>query len=217
MGARRRRRIAGVKIGVLSDTHIPEAGEDMPPQAYEALAGVDLIVHCGDLHDISIVDRLERVAPVLVSRGNGDTPYPMGRRPGVPEDPRIADCHVLDLGGFRVGVTHDLEAVEGRPDEFAIELVRTTFGAKVDIALCGHTHIPLTWGLTDGTAILNPGSPTMPWGYPKIAGTLGLLTLETAAFRFEVVDLHTGGLQFEAHGPGPSALQKGVRPRHHHR
>jgi hypothetical protein len=204
-----------MRVGVVSDTHIPEAGLDLPLQAYDALRGVDLILHCGDLHDIAIVDRLERLAPVVVARGNGDTPFPMGRRPGVPEDPRVADSHVLDLQGFRVGLVHDLEAVEGRPEEFAHELISKTFGAMVDIAVCGHTHIPLTWGLESGAAILNPGSPTMPWGYPKIAGTLGLLTIEPGRFRFEVLDLHNGGIQFDVAGPGPSPMQKGLRPPHH--
>jgi uncharacterized protein len=203
-----------MRIGVLSDTHVPEAGPDLPPQAYEALAGSDLILHCGDLHSIEVLDRLEHIAPVMAARGNGDTLLPWHRRPGVPEDPRVSDVHVLELEGFRVGITHDLETVEGRPEEYAEALIERVFGRRVDIALCGHTHVPLGWGLSTGTTILNPGSPTMPYGYPRIVGTVGLLTLTAGIFEFQALDLTSGVPQFEIHGPGIAALQKGPRPTH---
>jgi putative phosphoesterase len=203
-----------MRIGVLSDTHVPEAGPDLPPQAYEALAGVDLILHCGDLHSLEVLNRLERIAPVVAARGNGDTLKPWHRRPGVPEDPRVADEHLLELEGFQIGITHDLETVEGRSEDFAESLIQRVFGQRVDIALCGHTHVPLGWGLSTGTTILNPGSPTMPYGYIKIAGTLGLLTLSPGMFEFQVLDLAAGGSQFELRGPGPAPMQKGPRPKY---
>ena len=203
-----------MRIGVLSDTHVPEAGPDLPAQAYEALAGSDLILHCGDLHSLEVLDRLDHIAPVIAARGNGDTLLPWHRRPGVPEDPRVSDTHVLELGGFQVGITHDLETVEGRPEEYAEALIERVFGQRLDIALCGHTHVPLGWGLSSGTAILNPGSPTMPYGYIKILGTLGVLTLEAGAFEFQVIDLASGETQFEVRGPGAVPLQKGPRPKY---
>jgi putative phosphoesterase len=199
---------------VLSDTHVPEAGPDLPREAYEALAGSDLILHCGDLHSLDVLDRLEHIAPVLAARGNGDTFEPHYRRPGVPEDPRVSPEHLLDIEGFRVGLTHDLETVEGRPEEFAEALIERVFGERLDIALCGHTHIPLGWGLVCGTTILNPGSPTMPYGYTKIVGTVGFLEVSPGAFDFQVVDLVTGDIQVHIIGPGPAPLQKGPRPPH---
>ena len=65
-----------MRIGLISDTHIPEAGPDMPAQVYEAFRGVDLILHAGDMHIIDVLDWLEGIAPVLGARGNGD--YPSG-------------------------------------------------------------------------------------------------------------------------------------------
>ncbi|HEY8838218.1 MAG TPA: metallophosphoesterase family protein, partial [Dehalococcoidia bacterium] len=59
-------------IGLISDTHIPEAAPDIWPQVYEAFSHVDLILHAGDLHVLDVVDRLERLAPIYVARGNGD-------------------------------------------------------------------------------------------------------------------------------------------------
>ncbi len=202
-----------MRIGVLSDTHVPEAGPDLPVQAYEALAGADLILHCGDLHSLEVLDRLEHLAPVICARGNGDTLLPWHRRPGVPEDPRVSDTHLLELEGFQIGITHDLETVEGRPEEYANNLIHRVFGQRVDIALCGHTHVPLGWGLSSGTTILNPGSPTMPWGYPRVLGTIGLLTLRPGRFEFQALDLASGDFHVEIAGPGPAPLQKGPRPK----
>jgi putative phosphoesterase len=202
-----------VRVGVLSDTHVPEAGDDLPAQAYEALQGCDLILHCGDLHSLVVLDRLERLAPVLAARGNGDTLYPVPPRPGVPEDPRVAETHVLQLAGFRVGLTHDLEVAEGRSEEFALELTRRVFGEPVDIALCGHTHVPMVWGLANGLVILNPGSPTMPYGYTRIVGTVGFLDLQPAAFQFTVVDLTSGRVDVSLAGPGTVSYQRGPRPK----
>src|SRR6478735_12016026 len=163
------------RIGVVADTHIPEAAADLPAAAYAALAGCDRIIHCGDLHEIGVVDRLEALAPTVACRGNGDPLRPRRGRPGVPDDPRVADVHVLDVGGLRVGATHDLEHLEDRDDDEAAERLAALFGGPVDIAVCGHTHVPMVRGLEDGVAIVNPGSPTMPYGYLGVTGTVGLL------------------------------------------
>ena len=77
-----------IRIGLISDTHIPESGPELPPQVYQAFEDVDLILHGGDLHVIQVLDWLEQLAPALASRGNGDEssgPF----RPGVPPDPRV--------------------------------------------------------------------------------------------------------------------------------
>ena len=61
-----------MRIGLISDTHIPTAGSDLWPQVYDALRGVDLIMHAGDLHDTIVLDWLEELAPVRAVSGNGD-------------------------------------------------------------------------------------------------------------------------------------------------
>lgn len=55
-------------IGVISDTH-----GLLRPEALEALAGVELIIHAGDIGSPEIVPRLVEVAPVAAIRGNVDT------------------------------------------------------------------------------------------------------------------------------------------------
>ncbi len=199
-------------IGLVADTHIPEAGLDLPPAAYDALAGCDRILHCGDLHTIEVVDRLERIAVTVASRGNGDPLTPAGGRPGVPGDPRVADKFVVEVEGVRIGLTHDLEHAEGRSDEAVAALLARRFDGRVDVAVSGHTHVPMVWGLADGTALVNPGSPTMPYGYRDIVGTVGWLRIDDGRFEVTVLDLATQQPQLRLTGPGPHPCQRGPRP-----
>ena len=60
------------KIGFISDTHIPEARASWWDQVYTAFQGVDLIFHGGDIHDLALLDELEKVAPIYAARGNGE-------------------------------------------------------------------------------------------------------------------------------------------------
>ena len=201
-----------MRIGVVSDTHIPEAGEELPEQLFAAFEGCELILHCGDLHSLDVVDWLEELAPTFAARGNGDTFQAYHPRPGVPEDSRVEHARVLEVEGFRIGLTHDLELHEGRPDDFALGLIERVFGEPVDIAVSGHTHIPLMRGLEGGAAILNPGSPTMPYGYLHTLGTVATLEVERGAFEFTVVDLPTSAVVESYQGPRPGFFWKGERP-----
>ena len=202
-----------MRLGLLADTHIPEAGPDLPAEAYAALSGCDRILHGGDLHCIEVVDRLQELAPVLAARGNGDTFQPHYGRPGVPEDPRVADRFLLDLEGFRIGLIHDLEEADGRSDEAAADLVRRRLGERVDIALCGHTHVPMAWGLPGGTCLINPGSPTMPYGYVRILGTIGLLDLQPGRYQLDIVNIGSGDVEVSFTGPALAPCVRGPRPR----
>src|SRR2546430_517621 len=47
-----------MRIGLISDTHIPEACEHLPPRVFEIFRGVDLVMHAGDVRNSS--DRSER-------------------------------------------------------------------------------------------------------------------------------------------------------------
>ena len=50
-----------MKIGLISDTHIPSMGQEPPPQVLIAFAGVDLILHAGDVYAPSCIEWLERL------------------------------------------------------------------------------------------------------------------------------------------------------------
>jgi putative phosphoesterase len=126
------------RIGVISDTH-----GSLPDEALAALAGVDAIVHAGDVGGGFVLDLLEQVAPVTLVRGNCDDSGPASRAPLV--------ANVV-LGGVRVVVAH-------RERDLAGSALPSAAGAR--IAICGHTHVGRV-ETRDGVLWVNPGSPAWP-------------------------------------------------------
>jgi hypothetical protein len=57
-------------VGLLSDTHIPHRLKCMPDAVLDALAGVDLVLHAGDVDDPTALEPLRTLAPVHAVRGN---------------------------------------------------------------------------------------------------------------------------------------------------
>jgi putative phosphoesterase len=205
-----------MRIGLVADTHIPEAGPELPPEVLRSLSGCDRILHAGDLHVISVVDQLDHIAPTVVSRGNGDVFEGDGRRPGVSVVAWVRDVFVIEPAGFSIGLTHDLEHVIGLSDDVVAEKLLATFGRRVDIAVCGHSHVPMVWGLTGGTVIVNPGSATMPYGYRGLLGTVGFIDVARDRFCVAVRDLGSGAEQLSCTGPGAHRCTFGPRPRGGH-
>jgi putative phosphoesterase len=62
------------KIGVISDTHVPDRTADLDPAFLAALKAekVDLILHAGDICIKRVLKDLEKIAPVFAVRGNRD-------------------------------------------------------------------------------------------------------------------------------------------------
>ena len=202
-----------MRIGVVSDTHSAGRGLDLPVQALEALAGVDLILHCGDLECLGVLDYLETVAPVLAVRGYED-PVEPGRGPGQ----RLASpTRVVKAGGVNIGMVHDIQwpgprvstTADGSglvfPQPGTRELLDRKFGQRVDVVLFGDTHRELVWRF-DGVLLVNPGSPTYPARRrPGVLGTVGLLEISGGAVTAELMDLPEEHRvpQQPGRGPGP--------------
>ena len=178
-----------MKIGLISDTHIPEAMPELPGQVRTVFSGVDLILHAGDLHCLDVLDWLEEIAPVLACRGNGDDGS--GGRLVVPEDPRLRDALVTTTAGFTIGLVHDVL----EPSEFPRWPIERTmefyFGRRTDLIVCGHTHVESVKRYSD-ILVINPGSPTFPHNYTAQPGTVAVLTLaENRGGAVTVYDLKT--------------------------
>jgi len=95
------------RIGFLADTHSRKAdGSDLPQQALDAFAGVDLIVHLGDIGQKGILDRLAEVAPVLVPAGGDRGWVSVGGDDASP-------LRVIEAGGTSVGLTFNVS----KPDK----------------------------------------------------------------------------------------------------
>jgi len=137
----------GETIGVISDTHIPTRARKIPSKVLSTFDNVDLIVHAGDLVDISVVETLKRIAPVLAVYGNMDGPEIRQRFP------RLNSTRVLD---WKIGVMHDPGALFG--SKKMREIAKDN---SLHVLIYGHTHSPkIKW--KEGTLFINPGSPTNP-------------------------------------------------------
>lgn len=167
-----------MRIGVIADTHLPSVVrslDQLGPQAAAALDGVDLILHAGDVTAPSVLDWCEAIAPVRVARGNND----------IFEHHALADRHVFDVFGWRVGLTHQV-----RPESRAMAelLADGTDGERVDLLIAGDTHVERL-ELREGVVFLNPGSPTLPHHKGTRLGTLALVEVGTGWLDARIISL----------------------------
>jgi uncharacterized protein len=166
-----------MKIGLISDTHSAGSGRDLPRPVLDGLQGVDLILHCGDLECLGVLDYLETVAPVLAVRGYED--------PVEPGDRLARTTRVVQAEGVSIGMVHDIQwpnpGIATSPDGSSLcfpngpvqELLRRKFGRPVDLVLFGDTHEELICSY-QGVLFINPGSPTYP-GRRHRRGSLGTI------------------------------------------
>ncbi|HEV7136447.1 MAG TPA: metallophosphoesterase family protein [Steroidobacteraceae bacterium] len=150
-----------MRIGLISDTH-----GLLRPEALDALAGVEEIIHAGDIGGRELIERLRAVAPVHAVRGNND------HGPWADELPLRL---LLTLGGVRVHVLHDVK-------ELAADRAEEPF----DVVVAGHSHKPIV-AERGRVLLVNPGSAG-PRRF-KLPVTIGYLTIEHGAVRAEIRDL----------------------------
>ena len=164
------------RIGLIADTHIPEARATLWPQVYDAFAGVDRIFHGGDVHDLALLDELGKVAPVYCARGNGEDGS--GGRPIQPEDPRVKYVWSMEIESLTVGLTHYVPVEDGPPGLTLDKFVARYWPEKrPDVIVSGDSHTELI-AEVDGILCVNPGSPTYPHNYDTQYGTIGFLELD---------------------------------------
>lgn len=145
------------------------------PHVFEAFSGVDCILHAGDIHDLSVIDQLGEIAPVYAARGNGDDGS--SGRDVQPDDPRLKEVWLLELNGFRVGLTHYIPMPEMPPHLTVSRWIDRLYpDARPDVLIYGDTHVEQI-DMFDGVLCINPGSPTFPHNLNTQLGTIGFLDL----------------------------------------
>lgn len=129
------------KIGVISDTHLAGSDERLKRIAHRFFSDVDLVLHAGDLIEITVLDAFcgKKVKAVC---GNMDPPSVANVLP---------ERLVLDLDGFKIGLMHGW----GPPSNLEDKLLKAL--GKVDCLVYGHTHHPAN-SERDGILFFNPGS-----------------------------------------------------------
>ena len=189
-----------MRIAVISDTHELGNGWGSPPEVLDALRGVDLILHCGDLEVLGVLDHLETVAPLLAIRGYGD-PHEDGDR--LADQTRVVEVEELRIGmmhdigwpGPMVRFSHTLEFPPGSVQE----LLKRKFGQEVDVVCFGDTHEEFI-GWYQGVLFVNPGSTTHP-GLRHATGDLGTLAyldIRSGVVSAEIHKLHRGSRSGDA-------------------
>ena len=154
-----------MRIGLLTDTHLPGERRALWDEVRDAFEGVDLILHGGDIVMPSVLDWLEEIAPTLASRGNNAMGW---------DDPRGKDPQWLDVEGIRIAMVHDMEP-ETRPIAELRE--RHLAGEHADIIVTGHTHVERL-EYRDDVLQINSGSPIHPHLWSTRLGTIGMLEIE---------------------------------------
>jgi putative phosphoesterase len=121
-----------LRVGVVSDTH-----GLLRPQALDALAGSDLIIHAGDVGRPEVLDALRALAPVRAVRGNVDKGSWAARLPMT---------ELVEAGGHLLYVLHIVDELDLDPP-----------AAGFSAVIFGHSHKP-SIETRDGVLWLNPGS-----------------------------------------------------------
>jgi putative phosphoesterase len=122
-------------IGLISDTHGMVRAD-----VHRALAGVELILHAGDVGGGEILDELALIAPVQAVYGNTDSR----------NDPRLRASIELTVGGMAIHVSHGHELGSPTPAKLLERY-------SADVIVYGHTHQQLVTR-ADERLVVNPGA-----------------------------------------------------------
>ena len=147
------------RVGVVADTHCPEFADELPKRLFDVLAGVDVILHAGDVDGRSTLDALARIAPVVAVRGDHDR--------SLTDLPRSRE---VSVGGKRIALVHgDRSRLVEEPVTFlwtvSLGYYRPHRGLPrslrrrfptADVIVYGHTHNPHV-ERRDGVLFFNPG------------------------------------------------------------
>ena len=135
-------------IGLISDTHIPDRRIKLPQPVFDAFEDVDLIIHAGDITSQSVLDDLEKIAPVHAVEGNMDR---------VVGELELPASKIIEAEGHKIGIVHG----EVYPRGDTQQLYYTALELGADILVSGHSHIAQLEKIKD-VILVNPGSPTNP-------------------------------------------------------
>jgi len=151
-------------VGLISDTH-----GLLRPRVHEALAGVESILHAGDVGGQAILDELATIAPVRAVLGNTDPPGASGLEPEI----------IVELAGRSVHVSHGHELGRPSPEGLLARYAQ-------DVIVYGHTHQPLIHREGE-RLVVNPGAAG-PRRF-NLRPSVARLTISAGTVDVELVDV----------------------------
>lgn len=162
------------RIGVISDTHVPQFSQ-IPEAVWEHFAGVKLIIHAGDLSQLSVIDELETIAPVVAVQGNVEQEEVVSKLPIKKE---------IMVGTCRIGIVHILGDARFYP-----QTARREF-PEAHVVVFGHSHNPYNEEPA-GQLLFNPGSATDRRRQPSCSVGLLVIDDETQTVHGQIIPLPT--------------------------
>jgi putative phosphoesterase len=166
----------GLRVAIVADTHSqphPRAAELLSAQRPSA------ILHAGDIGDLSVLDDLAKVAPVIAVRGNIDE-----RAPHLPDVVTIDVC-AGEQSALRLLITHI--AVYGA--KLRADAAQLAVRHSARLVVCGHSHVPFL-GKDRGLTVFNPGSIGPRRMHLPIV--FGMMEIANAKLSFRHIDCETG-------------------------
>jgi putative phosphoesterase len=154
-----------VKIGLVSDTH-----GLVRPEVAQALAGVSLILHAGDVGGAAVLKALSAIAPVQAVYGNVDDPH----------DPSLARQRMVAAGGLNIHVSHGHELGSPTPE-------RMLAACAGDVVVFGHTHRAIMVRDEAGRLAVNPGAAG-PRRF-NLQPSVAILTIADGSAEVELISL----------------------------
>ena len=159
-----------MKIGILSDTHLPRVTPAFKLLVKTHFKDVDLILHAGDMVGLPMYEFLQSLAVEAV-QGNMDE----GNLKAI-----LPAKKTLTLGGVKIGLIHGwgpAHGLEGR--------LRPEF-EPIDCLVYGHSHHPANHR-SDGVLFFNPGSASGIGFFGK--PTIGFLQVDASGIQGEILEI----------------------------
>jgi len=157
---------------LISDTHIPSRAKAIPREVFEIFNRVDLILHAGDLTQISVIDELRQLAPVIAVSGNMDRGEVRKRLPKIDS---------VNVHNWKIGIIHDAGIFSGTR-----RMKTVAKQNNLDVLVFGHTHRPNLMQAEEALFI-NPGSPTNPLPLFITRPTVALLKITKEKIEPEII------------------------------
>jgi putative phosphoesterase len=165
-----------MRIGVISDTHIPELMDRLPDSMHEVFQDLDIILHLGDICQLETLRELQnRFAITVAVHGEDDSPEV--------KQYILEDKRVVEFGNRRIGMIHgyregqkgflaSLKRLFGSPEDDYYDYLLSQFeGGGVDCIVFGHTHKPYV-KVHKGILLFNPGAAAPTTGNRPSVGFL---------------------------------------------
>jgi putative phosphoesterase len=149
-------------VGLIADTH-----GLVRPAVFDALHGVALILHAGDVGGRGVLDELRSIAPVRAVSGNSDPPGQSDLQPSL----------AIEIGGLSIHVSHGHELGSPTPEQLLARY-------KADVIIYGHTHKALV-ERAGNRIVVNPGAAG-PRRF-KLEASVGRMTIREHTADVEIV------------------------------